>query len=253
MSLRTVFVDARVWRYVLRELSQFIESIGIKFHPSEGVHLKAMDPSHVMLVDLTIPSTAFEEYHVDGETTLVIPLESVAKVLRRAGRSDKLMIASDGLKLTIGLISRGGTERTFTLPLLSGSYEEVPELSLEFEVQAKTSGIMLATSLGILEEVGDVIKMRVYREGISLVSVSELGEVEIMLTVPTGTLIDYQSPPDLEEFSTAYSMEYLSILTTISKIAEVVTIKLSRDMPCEFDLDIISGSVLKFYLAPRSE
>ncbi|MEM4682831.1 MAG: hypothetical protein QXR37_05735 [Ignisphaera sp.] len=253
MNLRAVFLDARLWRYILRELSQFVEAVGIKFHPSEGVRLKAMDPSHVALVDLSIPSTAFEEYDVNEESTLIIPLESVSKILRRAGRSDKLMIASDGLKLTVGLISRGNTERIFTLPLLPGSYEEIPELSLEFDVQAKTTGITLAVSLSILEDVGDVLKIKVYKEGISLISASELGEAEIALTIPAGTLIDYQSPQDIEEFVNAYSMEYLSMLSTISKMAETVTIKLGRDIPCEFDLDLTSGSILKFYVAPRSE
>ncbi len=253
MNLRTVFLDARLWRYILRELSQFVESVGIRFHPSEGARLKAMDPSHVVLVDLSIPSSAFEEYNVNEESTLIIPLEPVSKVLRRAGRGDKLMITSDGLKLTIGLVSRGNTERIFTLPLLSGSYEEIPELSLEFDVQAKTTGITLASSLSILEDVGEILKIKVYKEGISLISTSELGEAEIALTIPAGTLIDYQSLQDIEEFINAYSMEYLSILSTISRIAEIVTIKLGRDMPCEFDLDLISGSIMKLYVAPRSE
>lgn len=253
MNLKAVFLDARLWRYVLRELSEFMESVGIKFHPSEGVHLKAMDPSHVMLVELIIPSTAFEEYSVSEETTLIIPLESVAKILRRAGRGSKLMMMSDSSKLTIGIISKGSTERIFTLPLLSESYEEIPALNLEFDVQAKTSGATLASFLSILEDVGDVLKIKAYNEGISLISSSELGEVEVLLTIPTGTLIDYQYPSDLEEFTNVYSMEYISILTSITKIAEVATIKLGKDMPCEIDLDLTSSSILKLYIAPRSE
>ncbi|MEM2626811.1 MAG: hypothetical protein QW775_00970, partial [Ignisphaera sp.] len=63
--LKAVFLDARLWRYVLKELAEFLETVGIKFSPTEGVKLKAMDPSHVMLVDLSIPATAFEEYDIE--------------------------------------------------------------------------------------------------------------------------------------------------------------------------------------------
>lgn len=247
-----MFLDARLWRYVLKELAEFLETVGIKF-TKEGVKLRAMDPSHVMLVDFYIPASAFELYNVEQETTLLVPLEPVSKILRRSTKTDKLMLMSDGSKLTIGLISKGGVERIFVLPLLSGSYEEIPELSLEFEVQAKVLGPTLATALSILEDVGDVLKIKAFKEGISLISSSELSEVEIPFTVTTGTLIDYQPPSSTEEILNAYSMEYMGTLTTISKIAETATVRLGKDLPCEVNLDLTSGSQLKMYIAPRAE
>lgn len=105
MSIRLTFADARIWRYVLRGLADFIEVVGLKVHPEEGIRLKAMDPSHVMLVDFFIPKSAFEEFVVEKETLLFIHLEKVSKILRRASRSDKLMLESDGTRLSIGLIS----------------------------------------------------------------------------------------------------------------------------------------------------
>lgn len=251
--LRVLFVDARLWRYVLSELAEFLENVGIKFDPKSGVRLKAMDPSHVALVDLYLPPPAFEEYNVEQETTLIIPLESVKKVLRRAMKTDKLLIESDGSRLTIGLISKGNVQRSFVLPLLSGSYEEIPELSLEFSVEAKTMGVIFATALSILEDVGDTLRIRALTDGISLASSSELSEVEIPLTTTSGTLIDYKPPEEGEEITNIYSMDYMSIATAISKLAETITIKLGRDMPCEIDLDLAAGSQLKLYVAPRTE
>ena len=251
--LKAVFIDARLWCYILKELAEFLESVGIKFSSNEGVRLRAMDPSHVMLVDLKIPSTAFEEYSVEQDTTLIIPLESVAKVLRRAEKTDKLMISSDGTRLTLGLISKGNVQRTFTLPLLTGSYEEIPELSLEFSVQAKALGVAVATALSILEDIGDTLKIRAFNEGISLSSSSELSEVEIPLTMASGTLLEYQPPTDGEEFYNVYSMEYVSSIASVAKLAETVTIKLGKDLPCEIGLELGSGTQLTLYVAPRSE
>ncbi|MEM1644369.1 MAG: hypothetical protein QXL96_00635 [Ignisphaera sp.] len=251
--LKAVFLDARIWRYVLKELAEFLETVGIRFSPTEGVKLKAMDPSHVMLVDLSIPATAFEEYNVEKEDTLLIPLDPVAKILRRAKKTDKLMIVSDGSKLTLGLLSKGGVERVFTLPLLTGSYEEIPELSIEFETQAKILGPTFAVALSILEEIGDVLKIKAVKEGISLISSSELSEIEIPFTVATGSLIDYQPPLSVDEITNAYSMDYMSMLTSIAKLAETITIKLGKDMPCEISLELTSGTQLKVYIAPRAE
>ncbi len=253
MSIKLTFADARTWRYVLRGLADFIEVVSLKVHPEEGIRMKAMDPSHVMLVDFYIPKSAFEEFAIEKETVLFIHLENVSKILRRASRSDKLMIESDGTKLSIGLISKGGVIRTFSMPLISSTYEEVPELSLEFNTFAKTLGPAVSSALSILEDVGDVIKFKVHKEGISLTGSSELGEIEFIFNTTTGTLIDFQPPQDVEEFSNSYSSEYITFITPIAKIAETVTFRLGPELPCEIGLDLAAETKLKLYVAPRVE
>jgi proliferating cell nuclear antigen len=252
-ALRFVFTDARIWRYILRVLADYLETIGIKISPSEGVRIRAMDPSRVMLLDFSIPTTAFEEYIVGKEEILFLNLESVSKILRRAMKMDKFALLSNGTKLAIALISKGGTQRSFTLPLISSTYEEIPELSLEFKVIAKVIGPIFATTISVLEEVGEAVRFRALREGLSISSPSELGEIEFLFTTTSGTLIDYQIIDDIQEFSNAYSMEYVSMLSQLSKLAETVSIKLAPEAPCEIALDMANGVQLKVYIAPRIE
>jgi len=252
-ALRFVFADAKVWRYVLRVLADYLEVIGIKISPSEGVRIKAMDPSRVMLLDFSIPTSAFEEYIVEKEEVLFLNLENVSKILRRATRSDKLALSTDGVKLTIALISKSGTQRSFMLPLISSTYEEIPELSLEFKVEAKIIGPIFATAISVLEEVGDAVKFKVLHEGLAMSSSSELGEIEFLFTTTTGTLIDYQVAEEFSEFSNTYSMEYISMLSQLAKLSETVSIKLAPEVPCEISLNMTSGAQLKIYVAPRIE
>ncbi|NPA97319.1 MAG: hypothetical protein GXO32_06935 [Crenarchaeota archaeon] len=246
------FADARLWRYVLRGLAEYLDVIGIKVHPEEGVRIKAMDPSHVMLVDFEIPKTAFDEFEIDQETVLAVNLELSSKVLRRATKNDKLVISSDGSKISFGLVSKGGVERYFTLPLLSAKFEEIPELSLELNIEAKTLGPTFATALSVLEKAGDVLRIKAGAEGLSLIATSELGEIEFEFSVTTGTLIDYK-PPEGEEVVNSYSLEYFDLLAKVSKMSESITIKLGPDMPCEIDAELPSGAVLRTYIAPRVE
>lgn len=253
MEIEVRFADARLWRYVLRGLAEYLDVVGIRLHPDEGLRLKAMDPSHVMLVDLMIPRTAFDEYKVEEETVLTINLELASKALRRATKNDRLVIRSDGSKITFGLVSKGGVERYFTMPLLAAKYEEIPELSLELQVQARTLGPSVASALSILSEAGEVLKINVNQEGMSLVSSSELGEIEIVFSPTAGTLIDYQPPSEPPEFSNAYSLEYFEFIAKIAKLSETIAFKLSPEMPCEIDAELSSGALLKVYVAPRVE
>jgi len=245
------FADARLWRYVLRGLAEYVDVVGIRVHPEEGVRIKAMDPSHVMLVDLNIPRTAFDEYEVEQETVLTVNLEIAAKILRRATKNDRLVVISDGSRISFGLVSKGGVERYFTIPLLAAKYEEIPELSLELNVSAKTLGPMFATALSVLEKAGDVLRIRAKKEGLSLIAVSELGEIEFEFSSLSGTLIDYQ-PPE-EEITNSYSLEYFDLLAKVSKMSETITIKIGPDMPCEIDAELSSGAQLRTFIAPRVE
>ncbi len=253
MSVRLRFADARLWRYVLRGLAEYLDVVGIRLHPEEGLRIKAMDPSHVMLADLIIPRAAFDEYEVNEEVVLAVNLETSSKVLRRATKNDKLVIVSDGSRISFGLVSKGGVERYFTLPLLAAKYEEIPELSLELKVQAKTLGPTFATALSILEKTGETLRVVVKPEGVSLVAVSELGEIGFEFSTTTGTLIDYQPPEDPSEFSVSYSLEYFDLIAKVAKLSETVTLKLGPDMPCEIDAELPSGAILKVYIAPRVE
>lgn len=253
MSIKFTFTDARIWRYVLRSLADYMETIGMVIHPSDGVRIKAMDPTHVMLIDFQVPVSAFEEYSVERETLIFINLESISKILRRASKSDKLMISSDGSKMVLGFISKSGALRSFITPLISGSYEEVPELSLEFQVQAKILGATLSSALSILVDVGEVLKFKVSREGVSLIAASDLGEAEFIFSIPTGTLIDFQVSEDFSEFTNVYSMKYISLLTILARLSEITTVRLGQDMPCEIELEMLGGARLRLYVAPRVE
>jgi proliferating cell nuclear antigen len=252
-QLRFTFADARIWRYVLRALAEYLEVVGMKVSPSEGVRIKAMDPSRVMLLDFHIPPSAFEEFVVEKEEILFLNLENVPKILRRASKNDKLAISSDGTRLTLTLISKGGVHRSFTFPLISASYEEIPELSLEFKVSAKIIGPILAAVLSILKDAGESTKFKALREGLSIMSSSELGEIEFLFTTTTGTLIDYQIPEDFTEFTNTYSTEYIALLSSIARLAESATIRLAPEAPCEIALDLAAGAQLKVYIAPRIE
>jgi len=245
------FADARLWRFVLRGLAEYLDVVGIMVHPEEGVRIKAMDPSHVMMVDFRIPRTAFDEFEVDQETMLAVNLELSSKVLRRATKNDKLVVSSDGSRISFGLVSKGGVERYFTLPLLAAKFEEIPELELELNIEAKTLGPTFATALSVLEKAGDVLRIRAHGEGLSMIATSELGEIEFEFSVTTGTLIDYK-PPDTE-VSNSYSLEYFDLLAKISKLSESITIRMGPEMPCEVDAELPSGALLRVFIAPRVE
>lgn len=73
--LELEFHDARAWSYIVSAISKIIEEGVFIVNPDEGIRFRAMDPSHVILLDLYVPRDSFEKFEVDEETRIGVNFE----------------------------------------------------------------------------------------------------------------------------------------------------------------------------------
>ncbi len=246
--MRAVFFDARVWRYVVSAISKIIDEGVFVVDPEQGLRFRAMDPSHVILLDLQFPTEAFETFDVNEKIDLGVNLEDIAKILRRARKEDKLELSSEGNKFTITLSGRG--QRMFTLPLLDITAEDIPEPSLEFKAEIKLMADIYRDSIKDVEMMGDIIRFTA-REGELIVSSSsELGEAQVILSSEGGSIIDISVE---DEQTASYSLDYFSELSGAARVANTIVIKFSNDMPALVEHELPQGARFSFLIAPRVE
>jgi proliferating cell nuclear antigen len=76
---------------------------------ADKLTLKAVDPAHVAMVNLTVQKSAFEEYSAD-ETELGIDLDKMKEVLRLSKAGDPIYLEQDEehnrLVISVGNITR---------------------------------------------------------------------------------------------------------------------------------------------------
>jgi proliferating cell nuclear antigen len=246
--LKIVFFDARVWRYVISAISKVIEEGVFIVDPEKGFRFRAMDPSHIILLDLWFPVEAFEEFEVDEKVEIGVSLEDVAKVLRRARKEDKLEISAEDSKFSLALLGRG--RRKFSLPVLDITAEEIPEPELEFKAEARVMSDVYRDTIKDVELVGDVIKFEAREGELRVSSSSELGEAEVVLSVEAGSLVEI----NVDGVQTAmYSLEYFSELSSAARVADAIVIKFSSDMPALVEHELPQGAKFSFLIAPRAE
>ena len=245
--MRLVFTDARVWRYVITAVSKIIGEGVFKAGP-EGFKLRAMDPSRIVMVDLNFPPEVFEEYHVDEETTLGVNIEDLTKVLRRAGKDDKLVLEAEEGRLKVGFLGKG--ERIFKLPLLSLEYSELPEPRIELKARARMISTVFKDLVKDLEPIGDLATFEIDGEKVVARASSDVGEAEIELSTESGNLLEVEAE---EPQRSSYSLSYFSDIVSAAQAADSVELSLSTDMPCRLEYSLPQGAKLAFYIAPRVE
>lgn len=249
------FVKARMesselWKNCIGPISKLIEEAAFTFTP-EGVKMKAMDPSHVALVDFELSAEGFDEYDVKGTRVLGMNLKEMSKFFSRAKKNDELVFGFQEGENRLDLTFKGTSTRKFTLPLLEIEEEELPEPELDFTASAKVLAGMVKDGLKDASLVTDKVRFELLEENFLMTTESDTGSTEMKLSEGGEGL------QELEVDKTARAMYNIGYLNDIIKVAsskDIVEIHLGPDLPLRLNFSMAEGNGrLKFLVAPRIE
>ena len=242
--------DAKFLRDMVTAISTLVDEATFNVTP-EGIKLRAMDPSRVAMVDFEWPKTVFEEYLADAPTKMCINISELLKLLRRTSKNESVELALDEKtgKLNVSII--GKYERTFNMPTLEATEEEVPTPKVTFNVRVKatTDGINQAIQDALL--VSDHVRFEVDTEKMTMRASGDLMGATVELKKGSDALLDLEAK---EASKATFSLSYLSeIVKAAAATSEIATLEFSTDMPIRIDFQQPKEGKLTFYLAPRIE
>ncbi len=249
MVVKLVFSDARQWRYLVDTFSTLIDEACFIVN-SDGIKLRALDPSRIAMIDFFLPPEAFEEFECSEEATIGVNFDDFKKVMRRGKSKDKLEleVSEEGRRLKVRLV--GKAIRTFNLALLDLGKEELPLPKVPFTVRAKVLSDAMRDALKDAEIVSDYVKLEGLEDRLCVKASSDRGNVEVEFTPDSGSLIELEVK---EPSSASYSLDYLVDMMKASVIADILTVEFATNKPLALTFDLPGGGKLTFFLAPRME
>ena len=242
--------DTKLLKDMITAISILVDEATFKIEP-ETIKLRAMDPSRVAMVDFEWPKTVFEEYACTEPSKMCINISEMLKLLKRAGRDEVVELSLDEKTRKLQLKITGKYTRTFTMPTLEASEEEVPTPKLTFNVKAKTTTNGLSQAIEDAQLVSDHVRIEADPEKLVLNAAGDLMGATITLQKGSDTLLDLEVK---EPSKATFSLSYLSeIIKTASATSDIATLEFSTDMPIKIDFQQAKEGKLTFYLAPRIE
>ena len=241
------FADTRIWRYMIASIEKILDE-SVFLATSEGLSLRALDTSHVVMVDLFYPRDSFTEYEVEGEeASFGVSFSLLSKVLRRARKEDALELRVDESSIEISLISRG--VRRFRIPQISLALERLPEPRITYTVEARLMSTTFREAVKDLEPIADVIALQAVDEDILVMrGEGDIASGEAEFSLSRGSMIDYRvESPD----TSSYTLEYFTYMNQAAQAAEIVSVRYSADAPVRVDVEYQDGGRLTFYVSPR--
>ncbi len=241
--------EAKVKADVLKEVVDVVSTLvdEAKFNiGKDSITVKAVDPAHVAMVDLSVDRGAFEAFKAD-EGEIGVDLDKMKEILRLAKAGETISLSHDEDKNRL-VVNVGNTTRRMALVDTAGmSDPKVPSLNLPAKLIVRTDELRQAIRAS--ESISDHIALKASAEGFEIVAEGDTDTVSHM--VPKELLEELQSKDAVRSL---FPLDYFSNMVKAISSAPNVTLYLGSDYPVKMEFKIAGGKGdVRYLLAPRIE
>jgi proliferating cell nuclear antigen len=236
---------AEILKEVVNVVSTLVDEAKFMVN-ADGLTLRAVDPAHIAMVDLTLGKDAFEEFAAD-ETEIGIDIDKLNQFLKLA-RSDEIVhLKHDEDKRRLNIVVGDVTRRMSLIDTTGMSDPKVPTLNLPARIVVK--GEDLVHGIRASEAVSDHIALIASPEGFEMSCEGDMDQVNWK-----------KAKKDLTELEVAgsvrslFPLEYFSNMLRSVSGSNTVTLHLGNDYPVRMEFKIAGGKgEVRYLLAPRIE
>ena len=237
-------------------IKEFIGTVGslvdeAKMNVSDdGMQVKAVDPSHVAMIEANLVKSAFDSYEATP-SEMGIDVDKFKTVLAVAGKEDMVDLEKDD-KLNRLVVNIGNLTRAMPLLDTSGMPDpKVPSLDLPASVSVSVGEI--SQGLKASKSVSDHIALSTTKNSFRLVCEGD-NQNRVDLSLGKEQLEKLDSA---EDTTSLFSLEYFALMVNSLPADRILHINLGSDLPVKVDADLAVDDMtgaqgnVKFLLAPR--
>ena len=118
------------WKIINSAISTIVDEATFEA-TSEGISFRGMDPSHVALIDVFWPNTAFDSYECDSELKFGVRISEFSKLIKRTDKKDELEVSISGQDV-LKIKTSGSYKREYKMRLIEKLFGSTPLPKLSF-------------------------------------------------------------------------------------------------------------------------
>ncbi|MGQ0772087.1 MAG: proliferating cell nuclear antigen (pcna) [Nitrososphaerota archaeon] len=234
------------WKAILSAISTLVEEATFEA-TSEGITFRGMDPSHVALIDISWPNSAFEKYESDGDIKFGVRIDEFSKLIKRAEKSEPIEISISESMLLISI----GKNKQYKMRLIESSATDTPLPKIPYDTKIELGTTMFDKILGDVQVVSDYLTIKATATKAEFSGKGDSGEVLISLQKQQNELSEIAVK---EESTGTYSLEYLNpIVKAVGTASGSIICEYSSAKPLRIEFKVANMGRIHFYLAPRVE
>jgi proliferating cell nuclear antigen len=234
------------WKAILSAISTLVEEATFEA-TAEGITFRGMDPSHVALIDISWPNSAFEKYECDGDIKFGVRIDEFSKLIKRAEKNDGIEISLSENMLLISI----GKNKQYKMRLIESSATDTPLPKIPYDTKIGLATMLFDKILGDVQVVSDYLTIKTDTTKSEFSGKGDSGEVLISLQKQQNELSEISVK---EESAGTYGLEYLNpIVKAVGTASESIICEYSSAKPLRIEFKVANMGRIHFYLAPRVE
>lgn len=213
---------------------------------SEGITFKGMDPSHVALIDIYWPNSAFAAYQCDSEVRFGVRVEELAKLVRRAGKSDSIeMSITDENLLQLSI----GQNKKYKMKLIGPASSDAKVPKIGFDAKVVLPYAQLDRILGDVKIMSEFLTMSAEQDRCVFTGIGDSGEAHVEVDADEDNEIEAE-----QSSKGTYNLDYLlPVVRAVGNASDKISCEFSTSKPLRMGFTISGVGHIHFYIAPRME
>lgn len=242
MTFKLELTDYKIFKDAFESINRIIDEVVLTCD-SEGIHLSALDRSHITFVNMELQKTLFDEYQCDIPEKINVDCDEFLKVLKRGNSSDILRLTIDEGNLIV--IFYGDSTRIFNIRLIDIEYEPTTPPNINHPIEIKVPSKLLQDSLIDMGLFNDKLKFQIDQDYFKIITDGEMGDANIK----------YLHGENIQTTAEAmYSIPKLIDIMKASNFSQEAILRFGNDLPLYLSFQLITGDgELSYLLAPRLE
>jgi proliferating cell nuclear antigen len=134
IQFSSITKSSEMWKSISSAIMTIVEEAHFEASP-QGLTFRSMDASHVALIDINWPSSAFEEFYCPSVIKFGIRIDEFSKIIKRAGANDSIELNVQNSLLNIK--TTGGYLRNYKMRLIESSASSsspVPQMTFDSKI-----------------------------------------------------------------------------------------------------------------------
>lgn len=258
---------SEIWRSISSAIMTIVDEAYFEAGP-KGLGFRSMDPSHIALIDIIWPDTAFEKYECTSTVKFGLKISDFAKIMKRANPNDLVEVnanikASDN---SLNIKTTGGYIRNYKMNLLTfGNEKSSPLPKLTFDSKMIIGAYALDKIMADIQVIANnmTIETIAGKSAVTFSGNTDNGDAIIMVdsTNHNGDsdrkeiedpLYTVQEVIVKENSKSAYNMDYISkIVKALAPSCDTITLEYSSKKPLRLEFVLLNALKVQFFLAPR--
>ena len=128
------------WKVVTSAISTLVDEATFEANV-EGLLFRGMDPSHVALIDIHWPNSAFQKFQCNDSIKFGVRIDEFSKLIRRGDKKDTVEVSGENSTLVIRI--KNGYSREYKMRLIESSSGSTPLPKLNFNSRVVLKPLLL--------------------------------------------------------------------------------------------------------------